>query len=118
MADLPRLSPQLEAMLRQADAWESEAKRRRQITAIDAASDTLVHCAAQLRARVETEARKVRRVSVAEYCEILKRETGRKVTPQTVRAWIRSGALDAEKLGRDYTILREARPRVALALAS
>jgi hypothetical protein len=90
------------AVERVAKSWRSEAKERRRISASDPVADTLEYCASELAARLRTIADESQLETVEQRA---KRE---RVTPQTVREWIRTSQLTAQHGARGYLIPRDA----------
>jgi excisionase family DNA binding protein len=88
-----------------AEGWSREATRRRQISAVDPVADALTHCASELGEQLRQLDADTALLSVEDYA------AARHVTPQTVRAWIRHGELEAVRTERGYRIRRVARRR-------
>lgn len=88
---------------RTAKSWRTEAEERRRISKSDPVADTLDYCAGELAARV----RSIRHE--AEFETVEERANRDRVTPQTVRIWIRNGQLPAEHGPKGYRIPVNAR---------
>lgn len=87
-----------------AEAWTREAARRRQISGVDPVADTLGHCATELAQQLLELEADMGFLSVEDYARL------HKVTPQTVRTWIRDGELPAVRTDRGaYQIRRDAK---------
>lgn len=80
--------------------WRKEAEERRQISKSDPVADTLEYCAGDLAKRLENARVAGEWLTVEEYAA----QPDVDVTPQTVRAWIRSGQLAAVPTPRGYKI--------------
>jgi hypothetical protein len=77
--------------------WKQEAVKRREISKTDPIADTLEYCAGEIASRLKAVTVD-HRLTVEQYA---KRE---KVTPQTVRNWIRGGLLPAIESSKGYLI--------------
>jgi hypothetical protein len=86
------------AVERTAKTWKEEADKRRRVSAVDPVADTLDYCAGELVARLQTLAVETAYESVDE------RARRERVTPQTVRNWIRAGQLAATDGPKGYLI--------------
>lgn len=90
------------AIERVAKSWRDEAEERRRISKTDAVADTLDYCAGELAARL-------RGLTIEGTYETVEQRAKREgVTPQTVRAWIRTEQLPADETGKGYRIPRTA----------
>jgi hypothetical protein len=92
----------VEAIDRVTKTWREEAEERRRISKSDPVADTLVYCAGELSARL----RSLTAESTYESVEAFAAREG--VTPQTVRAWIRTEQIPAEHGPKGYRIPRGA----------
>lgn len=82
--------------------WRQEAEARRKVSRLDPVADTLEYCAGEL-------AERLRSATAASEWETVERRAAREgVTPQTVRAWIRTGQLHARPGAHGYQILASA----------
>jgi excisionase family DNA binding protein len=89
-----------------AEGWSREAARRRQISAVDPVADALSHCASELGEQLRQLDTDTAYLSVEDYART------QRVTPQTVRNWIRHGDLEAIRTERGvYRIRRDQRRR-------
>lgn len=86
-----------------AESWSKEAAERRRISKSDPVADTLDYCAGEIAARLRTAE------SVADFETVEERARRERVTPQTVRIWIRTGQLSAEDGPKGYRIPRDAK---------
>lgn len=86
--------------------WTDEAQRRRAISKIDPVADALEHCATDLAQRIENA-----RIADGEWVTVegYAALPDVDVTPQTVRAWIRSGQLAARPTTKGYLIKKDER---------
>ena len=91
---------------RLADNWSAEGTRRRHLSAHDPLADVLDYCASELRDRLQEIARDARYLSPEEYAR------DHRVTPQTVRGWIRTGQLEAVRTGKGWQVPRLAERRL------
>lgn len=83
-------------------SWRQEAEERRRISKSDPVADTLDYCAGELAARL-------RALAVESETETVEQRAARDgVTPQTVRAWIRTGQLPAGNGPKGYLIPKSA----------
>jgi hypothetical protein len=82
--------------------WRQEAEKRRAISKSDPVADTLVYCAGELAARLRTLATELA------YETVEQRAARERVTPQTVRVWIRTGQLSAHHGAKGYQIPADA----------
>lgn len=81
-----------------ARTWREEAERRRQISKIDPAADTLEYCAGELTARLKSVEEGAKMLTVTQFAQ---RE---EVTEQTVRNWIRKERVAAVPTANGYRI--------------
>lgn len=88
-----------------ARSWKEEAKKRRAISATDPVADTLEYCAGELAARLQEAEQTTQGLTVEEYARL----DHVRVTPQTVRTWIRRGQLAAIDTPTGYRIARDAK---------
>jgi hypothetical protein len=88
--------------------WQDEARRRRKISATDPIADSLDYCAGELGELVRQLEADTAWLTPGAYAEM------HDVTPQTVRAWIRRGELDARDAGSGWLIRRSAVRKRAL----
>ena len=91
-----------------AEGWQAEAARRRKISATDPVADSLAYCAGELLSQVAQLSSDTAWLSVADFAQLSR------VTPQTVRTWIRKGTLEAVATPGGWMIRREARHRAPL----
>jgi hypothetical protein len=95
-------SPIVSVMKSTATGWKREAEKRRAVSKTDPVADTLEYCAGELAARL-------RDASAADQYETVEERARReRVTPQTVRNWIRTSQLAAEEGAKGYRIRRDA----------
>ncbi len=78
--------------------WRAEAERRRQVAKADPAADALDYCAGELEAHCALLRAECVTVTVEQYA------AAHQVSVQTVRNWIHSGELPAEKTTRGYRV--------------
>lgn len=78
--------------------WHEEAVERRRISKTDPIADTLDYCAGELAARLRDVASMTTDLTVEEYAQKVR------VTPQTVRTWIRREELPAQHGPKGYRI--------------
>jgi len=95
-------SPIVAVMKSTATGWKREAEKRRGISPVDPVADTLEYCAGELAARLRAAA------ANDEYETVEERAKRERVTPQTVRIWIRTSQLAAEEGAKGYRIRRDA----------
>lgn len=95
-------SPIVSVMKSTARSWKSEAEKRRGISAVDPVADTLEYCAGELAARLRDAS------ALDQYETVEERAKRERVTPQTVRNWIRTNQLAAEDSAKGYRIRRDA----------
>ena len=86
-----------------AEAWQSEAERRRKIATADPVADTLDFCAGEILTQLNELQQDSTWIGVEDYAAL------HDVTPQTVRNWIRRGELKAHDSGHGYMINRNAK---------
>jgi hypothetical protein len=91
-----------------ARTWRAEAEKRRGISKSDPVADTLEYCAGELTTGLKMVAAETQFLSVEQFAR------KERVTPQTVRAWIRENRLAAEPGVKGYRIAKDATvtPRV------
>lgn len=80
--------------------WRHEAEERRRISKSDPVADTLEYCAGELAARLRAIVAETEYLTPEEYAKL----PHIKVTPQTVRGWIRTGQLAAKEGPKGYLI--------------
>jgi helix-turn-helix protein len=98
------LFPQLVEFADLADLWKKRADQLTEYEPENPTARTLRSNAKELRARITAVEEDDGFVTVAEYAEM------HAVSPQSVRAWVRSGELDAHKgPGRGLLIRRNAK---------
>lgn len=92
--------------------WREEAERRRRISKLDPVAETLEYCAGELATVLKMT------TTEHDYFTVEQFAAKEKVTPQTVRAWIRTDQLAAKWGAHGYQIpkdatrtLRTVRPR-------
>jgi hypothetical protein len=90
------------AIERVTKSWRQEAEERRRISRVDPIADTLDYCAGEIAARLRSIVVESNTESVEE------RAQRERVTPQTVRIWIRTNQLPAEHGAKGYRIPRDA----------
>jgi len=86
-----------------AGGWQEEANRRRKLTATDPAADALAFCAGELLEQVRQLSDDTLWLGVTDYATL------HRISPQTVRAWIRKGELDAKRVGLGWLMRRDAK---------
>lgn len=87
------------AVRRVVAGWRTEVDRRRKVTGVDPVADALDFCGAEILAAVKEAEQADRWCSVAEYAGRVRKSEA------TVRKWIRSGQLRAERTaGGEYRI--------------
>jgi hypothetical protein len=86
------------------ETWMQEADKRRRISRSDPVADTLEYCAGELVARVRA-IREEKRLTVEQFANLPHIDK----TPQTIRAWIRTGQLQAIAGPNGYLIAPDAK---------
>lgn len=92
-----------EAFEQLARDWKADAERRSRVSKLDPIADTLTYCANRITAELKALETVEQRLTVDEYA---KRE---RVTPQTVRNWIRNNRLPAIETTKGYLISPDSR---------
>ena len=85
--------------------WESEASKRRHISKTDPVADALEYCAGEIVSRVKAVQLSAPGLTVEQYAKL----PHVRVTPQTVRSWIRNRQLLAVETPKGYRISPDAR---------
>lgn len=98
------MSPWLREVHAAADAWRSEAARRRALTAHDPAADVLEYAARDLIERVRPLASPTATLTARQYA------AEHRVRVQTVLGWIRRGLLPAAAGPHGYEIPATTKP--------
>jgi hypothetical protein len=85
--------------------WADEAEKRRLISKTDPVADALIYCAGEIVSRVKAVQLSAPGLSVEQYAKL----PHVRVTPQTVRAWIRNRQLLAIETPKGYRISPDAK---------
>lgn len=92
------MTPGYRILERLVKKWRAEAKRHRAITEVNPVADTIDYCAAEFEAALQDAQRADAYLTVEEFA------ARKRTSPQTVRAWCRTGKIRAERTPSGWLI--------------